>query len=139
MEDNFTNATKVAEELQISTTLKESRTKKRKRLELYETDDDVINISAEQNFRITIIDSIDILLTQMTWRYEKIMEISNDFEFLSGHSLTHMSSHDLQKAAADLGLKYNEDINTAEIFEEIKDFKHAALSILPIVYASVIP
>eukprot|EP00102_Acyrthosiphon_pisum_P013187 XP_008182673.1 PREDICTED: uncharacterized protein LOC103309313 [Acyrthosiphon pisum] len=99
MEDNFTNATKVAEELQISTTLKESRTKKRKRLELYETDDDMINISAEQNFRITIIDSIDILLTQMTWRYEKIMEISNDFEFLS--------------------------------VEEIKDFKHAALSILP--------
>ncbi|XP_029340951.1 uncharacterized protein LOC103309313 [Acyrthosiphon pisum] len=96
MEDNFTNATKVAEELQISTTLKESRTKKRKRLELYETDDDMINISAEQNFRITIIDSIDILLTQMTWR-----------------------------------LKYNEDINTAEIVEEIKDFKHAALSILP--------
>lgn len=131
MEDNFTNATKVAEELQISTTLKESRTKKRKRLELYETDDDVINISAEQNFRITIIDSIDILLTQMTWRYEKIMEISNDFEFLSGHSLTNMNSHDLQKAAADLGLKYNEDINTAEIVEEIKDFKHAALSILP--------
>ncbi|XP_022161769.1 uncharacterized protein LOC111027679 [Myzus persicae] len=67
----------------------------------------------------------------MTWRYEKIMEISNDFEFLSGHSLTNMNSHDLQKAAADLGLKYNEDINTAEIVEEIKDFKHAALSILP--------
>ncbi|XP_025414185.1 uncharacterized protein LOC112686203 [Sipha flava] len=101
MEDNFTNATKVAEELQISTTLKESRTKKRKRLELYETDDN------------------------MTWRYEKIMEISNDFEFLSGHSLTNMNSHDLQKAAADLGLKYNEDINTK------KDFKHAVLSILP--------
>jgi len=131
MEDNFTNATKVAEELQISTTLKETRTKKIKRLELDEADDDVINISAEQNFRITIIDSIDILLTQMTWRYEKIMEISNDFEFLSSHSLTNMNSHDLQKAAADLGLKYNEDINTAEIVEEIKDFKHAALSILP--------
>jgi len=50
MEENFTNATKVAEELQISTTLKESRTKKKKRLELYEADDDVINISAEENF-----------------------------------------------------------------------------------------
>lgn len=58
------------------------------------------------------------------------MEISNDFEFLSGHSLTNMNSHDLQKVAADLGLKYNEDINTAEVVEEIKDFKHAALSIL---------
>lgn len=32
MEDNFTNATKVAEELQISTTLKESRTKIKKKI-----------------------------------------------------------------------------------------------------------
>ncbi|CAI6345895.1 unnamed protein product [Macrosiphum euphorbiae] len=67
----------------------------------------------------------------MTWRYEKFMEISNDFEFLFGHSLTNMNTHDLQKADADLGLKYNEDINTAEIVEEIKDFKQADLSILP--------
>jgi len=30
----------------------------------------------------------------------------------------------LQKAAADLGLKFNEgNINTAELVEEIKDFK----------------
>ncbi|XP_029340956.1 uncharacterized protein LOC115033097 [Acyrthosiphon pisum] len=94
-------------------------------------EDNFTNATKMMNFRITIIDSIDILLTQMTWQYEKIMEISNDFEFLSGHSLTNMNSHDLQKAAADLGLKYNEDINTAEIVEEIKDFKHAALSILP--------
>jgi len=108
---NFTNATKVAEELQISTTLKESRTTKKKRLELYESDDDVINISAGQNFKIAIKDSTDILLIQMIWRYEKIMEISNDFEFLSGHSLINMNTHDLQKAAADLGLKYNEIAN----------------------------
>lgn len=58
-----------------------------------ETDDDVINISAEQHFRIAIIDSIDILLTQMAWRYEQIMEISNDFDFLFGHSLTNTNTN----------------------------------------------
>jgi len=44
-----------------------------------------------------------------------------------------MNSHDLQKAAmliADLGLKYNEDINIVEIIENIKDLKQSALSIL---------
>lgn len=55
MEDNFTNSTRVTEELQILTTLKELRRKKRKRLELYETDVDVINMTVEVNFRIIII------------------------------------------------------------------------------------
>jgi len=75
MEENFTNATKVVEELQISTTLKKSKTTKKKRLKLYEADDDVIDISAQQNFQIAIKDSIDILHTQMTCLYEKIMEL----------------------------------------------------------------
>lgn len=39
-----------------------------------------------------------------------------------------MNAHGLQKTAAVLGLKYNEDINTTKIVEEIKDFKQAALS-----------
>lgn len=56
----------------------------------------MINISGEQNFRIAIIDSLDILMTQMIWWYKIIMEISNDFEFLSDHALTNMNSHDLQ-------------------------------------------
>lgn len=43
----------------------------------------------------------------MTWRYEKIMEISNGIEFISGRLLTNiMNSHDLKNAAAGLGLKY---------------------------------
>lgn len=44
----------------------------------------------------------------MTWRHEKIIEISNDFECLSGHSLTNMNSGDLQ-ISTDLGLKFTED------------------------------
>jgi len=45
---------------------------------------------------------------KMTWRYEKLMEISNDIEFISGHSLTNfMNSHDLKNVAAGLELKYN--------------------------------
>lgn len=63
------------------TTLKESRTKKRKRLENYETDDDVTNISAEQNVLMTIVDSIDILLTQMTWRNKKLWKFQTILNF----------------------------------------------------------
>lgn len=58
------------------------------------------------------------------------MEISYDFKFLSGHSLNNMNSYDLQKASADVGLKFNEDINAAEKIEKtFKTFKHAALSV----------
>ncbi|VVC37413.1 Hypothetical protein CINCED_3A019461 [Cinara cedri] len=50
----------------------------------------------------------------MAWWSGKIRKILNNFEFHSGNSLTNMNSHDLQEAAADRGLKYNEDLNTAE-------------------------
>jgi len=35
----------------------------------------------------------------------------------------------LQKLTADLGIKYNKDINVTEIVEEKIYFKHAALSV----------
>lgn len=53
----------------------------------------MINISKEQKFQIAIIDSLDILLTQITYRHKKIMKISNDFKFLFGHSITNMNTH----------------------------------------------
>ncbi|KAF0770826.1 Zinc finger MYM-type protein 1 [Aphis craccivora] len=81
VEANFTNITNIIGELQISTILKESR-KKAKIRTYYETDYNVKSTSAEQNFRISIIDSINSLLTQIIWWYEKVMEISNDFESL---------------------------------------------------------
>jgi len=70
VEANFTNATNIIGELQISTILKEPR-KKTKIRTYYETDYNVKNTSAEQNFRISIMESIiNILLTQTIWWYE---------------------------------------------------------------------
>lgn len=51
------------------------------------------------------------------WKYQTILN-----RFLSS-SLTNTNLHDFQKATADPGLKSNENINTAEIVEEIKNFK----------------
>ncbi|VVC31921.1 Hypothetical protein CINCED_3A017634 [Cinara cedri] len=68
------------------------------------------------------MNSLDIPLTQTAWRYEQIMKIAND----------------LQKAAIDLGIKCNDDINTVDIFEEIKDFERFILSSIESIFLSLL-
>lgn len=54
-------------------------------------------------------------------------KLSNDFEFLYGHSLTNMNLNDLQKI-----LKYSEDINIVELYlKKLTILNKHALSIFP--------
>lgn len=124
LEENFMRASTLASTLQVENTSKRSR--KKKRLHLYEGEDDGPNISEKQGIRTNIIQAVDILTTEMNWRYEKVMEFAGDFGFLSLHF---MSKTELKKTA-DLAMKYERDINAVEFIGEISDFKHAALSIL---------
>ncbi|KAL4089249.1 hypothetical protein QTP88_024307 [Uroleucon formosanum] len=42
-----------------------------------------------------------------------------------------MSTTELKKAAMDLAMKYEKDINGAEFIDEISDFQHVVKSIIP--------
>lgn len=97
LEENFMRASTLASTLQVENTSKRSR--KKKRLHLYAGEDDGPNISEKQGIRTNIIQAVDILTTEMNWRYEKVMEFAGDFGFLSGESLHFMSKTELKKTA----------------------------------------
>lgn len=72
-----------------------------------------------------------MLISELHWRYEKLHEVSSDFDFLSGHKLSTISVFELQKAAVNLALKYESDLNAIAISSEILSFKQHAISIFP--------
>lgn len=128
-EENFTRAFTLVTTLGVINTCK--RSKKKKRLELYEGQDDGIYISEIQNLRIDINNAVDVFITQLNWRYDNLMEVADDFGFLSGASLYNTSTTELKKAAMDLAMKYEKDINGPEFIDEISDFQHVVKSIIP--------
>ncbi|XP_008189782.1 uncharacterized protein LOC103311824 [Acyrthosiphon pisum] len=128
-EENFTRTSTLVTTLGITNT--SMRLKKKKRLELYEGQDDGMHISEVQHLRININNAVDVFINQLNWRYEKLMEVADDFGFLSGASLYNMSTIELKKAAMDLAMKYEKDINGAEFIDEISDFQNVVKSIIP--------
>ena len=98
---------------------------------MYEGQDDGIYISEIQKLRININNAVDVFITQLNWRYDKLMEVADDIGFLSGASMYNISTTELKKAAIDLGMKYEKDINGAEFIDEISDFQQVLKSIIP--------
>ncbi|CAH0560532.1 unnamed protein product [Brassicogethes aeneus] len=90
----FTRAIVLATTLKVRNVNKRSR--KKKRLELYEGEYDAPEILENQQFRIDI-NEVDRFIVEIDWRYEKIM--ANDFGFLSGESMKNMCITELKKAA----------------------------------------
>ncbi|XP_053949386.1 uncharacterized protein LOC128857663 [Anastrepha ludens] len=127
LENAFDCARETTVKMGIPENVKESRTRKKRRLELDEDEDDGPNLTKIQKLRTPIFESIDALLSQLTWRYKKFTRISDDFGFLSGDRLSTMEPEDLKKNATDLALKYKDDLSTLELCSEIVDFKQTAL------------
>jgi len=69
------------------------------------------DISADKFLTLEYSNALDNMVTQIKWRFEKLSNIANDFDFLSGHSLLVTPVETLKKCAADLAINYNEDIN----------------------------
>jgi len=88
--ENFAHTSTLVTTLGITNT--SMRLKKKKRLELYEGQDDGIHISEIQQFRININNAVDVFINQLSWRCEKVMEVADDFGFLSDASLYNMST-----------------------------------------------
>ncbi|KMQ88456.1 zinc finger mym-type protein 1-like protein [Lasius niger] len=73
----------------------------------------------------------DTLIQQMEWRFQSLSSVAFDFGFLTGLSLQETPIEELKKSAADLALKYKEDLDVNELCLEIESFKHQANSLLP--------
>ncbi|XP_022174160.1 uncharacterized protein LOC111036447 [Myzus persicae] len=84
----------------------------------------------QQELKLEFNQVMDTLILQISWRFEALSNIANDFEFLSGFHLNTLSIEDLKKLAADLVLKYSSDLNS-EFLNEIECFKYQGEAIIP--------
>lgn len=76
------------------------------------------DFSVNQLLKLEFYKVLNNIMAEIKWRYEKLSIISNDFEFLSGHSLCETPVEIMKKSAADLAIKYDEDIGP-EIINKI--------------------
>lgn len=84
-----------------------------------------------QNFKIHLHCSLVTLIQQMGWRFQSLVAVASDFIFLTESLLHETSIEELKKSAADLALKYNDDLNVNELCLEIKSCKHQIKSLFP--------
>lgn len=89
-----------------------------------------ITFTIEQELKLEYNQVMNVLISQISWRFEALSNIANDFDFLSGFHLTTLSIEDLKKHSADLVLKYNSDLNS-ELLNEIECFKFQGETIIP--------
>jgi len=80
----------------------------------------------ENTFRAQCYEALDSILSSLCWRFEKMSQIASDFNFLSGNLLSTMESEKIKLWVNDLALKYDRDLNAAELYSEIENFKYQA-------------
>ncbi|CAI6355992.1 unnamed protein product [Macrosiphum euphorbiae] len=61
----------------------------------------------ENKFRAQCYEALDSILSSLCWRFEKMSQISSDFNFLSGNLLSTMESEKIKLWVKDLALKYD--------------------------------
>lgn len=82
--------------------------------------------SIESIFRVQCFVALDSIQPSLCWRFVKISQIASDFNFLSGNSLSTMESENIKLWVNDLALKFNRDLNAAELYSEIENLKYQA-------------
>ena len=72
----------------------------------------------------------NVIFGQIQWRFEKLTEVCDDFNCVTREALAVKSVEELEKSAADLALKYSDDINGAEMLSEVESLKFQCSAIL---------
>ena len=126
----FLQAKSVAEDLNIEASFPSKRRRKVKRMPSEEAEDERHQLTAEQLFDIECNIVYDRILAEITSRFELLQEVVSDFSFLDGKVLFGTPVRDLKKAAADLALKYSDDLDSTEFQIELESFKHQAKALL---------
>lgn len=127
-EVTYSTSENLASQMKLSTQF-ENKRKKKSKLDycLEQSTDD----PQKHFFTVEIKEVIDTLNSQLKWRYEKLYEVSLDFECLTGEKLQSMDLNNLKKSVCDLALKYPGDLNPVEFSSEISSFKYHASILIP--------
>ncbi|XP_054267047.1 52 kDa repressor of the inhibitor of the protein kinase-like [Macrosteles quadrilineatus] len=120
------NAKLICTSMSIDSSFAEKRLRRVKKMSGEMAEDEAHLISSEKIFERECYSVFDKLMSEMDNRSHIYHNISSDFSFLSGKSLSRNSVCDLQKCAADLGVKYSRDIDTFELVNEVAAFKFQA-------------
>lgn len=67
----------------------------------------------------------------MEWRFKNLAAVASDFGFPTGLSLQEISIEELKQFAADLALKYKDDLDVDELCLKIESYKNQIRSLLP--------
>jgi len=125
------SARNLANELSIEPDFPENRKRKLKTMFDERAKDEAAILTPLQRFKIQLYCVLDTLIQQMRWRFESLASVVSDFGFLTGLSLHETPTEDLKKSAADLALKYKNDLNANEFCLEIESYQHQIKALLP--------
>ncbi|XP_060877869.1 zinc finger MYM-type protein 1-like [Metopolophium dirhodum] len=115
LETLFQSAEELSKKMGIATVFPQKRIKRVKLLDLEESTDDW-NATSKKTCIIN---------------FKNLNQVSSDFGFLNGADLVERDSNYLIKAAADLAIKYDNDLKPSDFTSEIINFKNLALGMLP--------
>ncbi|ESN93267.1 hypothetical protein HELRODRAFT_181211 [Helobdella robusta] len=85
--------------------------------------------SVENMYQVTMLEIIDIVITELSDRFESLNNVNSMFGFLSGVKIEEMQTADLKIKAENLANIYSADLNIDEFMFEIESFKHHALTV----------
>ncbi|XP_063810584.1 zinc finger MYM-type protein 1-like [Pseudophryne corroboree] len=127
----ITEAKDIAHTNNLTTDFKETRSRKKKRMfdESETPGDDASNISQEKLFRISLLEIIDRIISELNKRFLALEKINEKFGFLHGMELQKSETKHLKTQAKELAQIYKEDINEEEFLHEIESFKFHALEV----------
>jgi len=124
------NANKIATVIGIEVGFSNKRKRKVPRMVSEKAEDEGHLLTHESSFSKDCCSVYDSILSQMKSRFEKLNEISSNFNFLSGSSLKLLTSEQLRTRAMNLANIYPHDLDKTEFASEIASFKYQANSLL---------
>lgn len=117
----------MAQDNGLETDFKEQRRRKKKMMPGEICEDEAFGLTQEENFRGSLMEILDRILSEMNSRFGALKDINSKFGFLSGSQINETDSKDLQIRAKTLADSYPEDLNKEELVNEIESFKYHAL------------
>jgi len=128
-ENSINEAKKLAIIINIPSDFPAKRKIKFKGYEFQTNEEEMLN-TTETQIKLQCFQSLDSIITNLKWRFEKLSDISTNFGFLSGPKLSIMENDDIRKWSDDLALFYKDDIDGSELYTEVQSFKFQASKLL---------
>ncbi|XP_039954213.1 uncharacterized protein LOC120770697 [Bactrocera tryoni] len=107
-----------AEQLQVTPDFQDTRKRPKKMMPGEKAKDESPSISAQTHFKAGLNQVLEV------------NKVADDFAFLSGQAIVNTSVTELTKIAADLAIKYPDDLDPHEFSSEIESFKFQATTLM---------